>query len=111
MLIDFDSIPEVITPQMRGGEKSVATRTYMDPRCRILRGKLIPGASVGYHKHETDSEMIYILSGRGKVLYDDSCEDLSENSCHYCPMGHSHSLFNDSDGDLEYLAIIPLHQG
>ena len=109
MLIHFDAIEEIITPNMRGGEKSVATRTHADPLCKIIRGKLIPGASVGFHKHETDSEVIFILSGRGKILYDDTCEELFENSCHYCPMGHSHGLFNDSDADLEYFAVIPSH--
>ena len=110
MLIDFDAIPEIITHQMRGGEKSVATQTYADQLCKIIRGRLIPGASVGFHKHETDSEVIYILSGQGKVLYDDTCEVLTEGSCHYCPNGHSHGLLNDSNADLEYLAVIPTHQ-
>ena len=110
MLIDFESIQETVVPQMRGGEKSVAMRTHADPLCKIIRGKLIPGASIGFHTHETDSEVLYILSGRGKILYDDTCETLAENSCHYCPKGHAHSLINDSDEDLIYFAVIPTHQ-
>ena len=28
--------------------------------------------------------------------------------CHYCPKGHTHSLVNDSDADLEFLAVVPI---
>lgn len=38
---------------------------------RILYGKLEPGSSIGYHKYETSSEIIYIVSGKGKCLMDD----------------------------------------
>ena len=72
MLIDFEAIQETVVPQMRGGEKSVAMRTHADSLCKIIRGKLIPGASIGFHTHETDSEVLYILSGHGKILYDDT---------------------------------------
>ena len=74
-----------------------------------MRGKLEPGSSIGLHTHEGSSETIYILSGTGKVLYDGEYEPLSAGSCHYCPQGHAHSLMNDSDGDLIFLAVVPEH--
>lgn len=110
MLIDFDSIPETVISHMRGGEKEVRAHMYTDPLCKIMKGTLIPGASIGLHTHETNSEIIYILSGTGKILYDDGCESLGPGSCHYCPKGHSHSLINDSQGDLEFFAVVPEHE-
>jgi len=107
MLINFDQIPETVTPHMRGGEGQVASRMYADEAIRIARGVLAPGCTIGLHTHDTSSEVIYILSGTGKVLYDGAYEPLSAGSCHYCPKGHEHSLINDSDGDLTYYAVIP----
>ena len=37
-----------------------------------MRGVLPPGATIGLHPHETNSEVIYILSGTGQVLCDGS---------------------------------------
>jgi len=110
MLIDFDLITETITPHMRGGEGQVASRTYADKNVRIARGVLKPGCSIGPHVHDNSCEVIYILSGRGKVLYDGVYEALSAGSCHYCPKGQAHSLINDSDGDLAYFAVIPQYE-
>ena len=109
MLIDFNAMEEKIIPNMRGGEKEAGMRDYDHGLCKIMQGRLIPGATVGLHTHVTDSETIYILSGKGKIQYDDGCEPLTVGSCHYCPKGHSHSLINDGDQDLIFLAIVPQH--
>lgn len=109
MLIDFEKMEAKVVPHMRGGEKEAVLRSYQDGLCKIIRGRLIPGGTVGLHTHVTDSETIYILSGRGKVLYDRGYEPLSAGSCHYCPRGHEHSLINDSDEDLIFFAVIPEH--
>ena len=65
MRIDFAAMEEQIVPHMRDGEKEVALRTYTDGQCKIMRGRLIPGASIGLHTHETNSEIIYVLEGQG----------------------------------------------
>ena len=33
--------------------------------------------------------------------------DVGYHPCHYCPKGHTHSLINDSDAGLTFLAVIP----
>lgn len=107
MLIEFDKMETTVIPHMRGGEKEVSARMYADPLGKIMRGTLIPGASIGLHTHETSSETIYILSGTGKVLCDGVYEPLAVGSCHYCPKGHAHSLINDSGEDLVFFAVVP----
>ncbi len=107
MKIDFSAMDETIIPHMRGGEKEVRACMYTDALGKIMKGFLIPGASIGMHTHETSSEIIYILNGTGKILYDDGCETLAPGSCHYCPKGHAHSLINDGSGDLEFFAVVP----
>ena len=107
MNIDFSTIPESVIPHMRGGEKEVRAHMFSDELGKIMKGRLIPGASIGLHTHETSSEIIYILSGTGKVKYDDGEETVKAGQCHYCPRGHSHSLINDSDSPLEFFAVVP----
>ena len=72
-----------------------------------MYGRLEPGASIGLHTHETSSEIIYLLEGRGKVLLADGEERVAAGQCHYCPKGHTHSLVNDSDADLVFFAVVP----
>ena len=107
MIINFNEIEEVVYPNFRGGEKEFATRTFNDNVNKILHAKLIPGASIGLHVHETNSEIIYILSGSGKMLTDGVSEVLSAGSCNYCPKGHAHSMINDGDEDLVFFAVVP----
>ena len=107
MRIDFDAMEETIIPHMRGGEKEVAARMYTDELGKIMRGRLIPGASIGMHTHSGSSEVIFITSGSGSVICDGEKTPVYAGLCHYCPEGHSHSLINDSEADLEFLAVVP----
>lgn len=109
MLIHFDSTYERELPNFKGGEKSFNVRMFDDGTNKIMKGRLVPGASIGLHTHESSSEVVYILKGRGKMLYDGVYEPLEAGSCTYCPMGHEHSLINDSSEDLEFIAVVPEH--
>ena len=108
MLIEFDKMEEQTIPHFQGGEGAFLTKMRVDDLGKILRGRLEPGSTIGLHTHDTSSEIIYILSGTGKVLYDGGYEPLSAGSCHYCPKGHAHSLINDSDALLEFFAVVPV---
>lgn len=107
MKIDFANMEEKQLPHFKGGEKLFHAKMYTDELGKIMRGRLEPGASIGLHTHDTNSEIIYILKGSGKVIYDDTQETLNFGDCHYCPKGHTHSLINDSDADLEFFAVVP----
>lgn len=108
MLIDFSQMEEQVIPGFLGGEGTFHARMRVDGLGKIMRGALEPGSSIGLHTHDTGSEIIYILSGEGKVLYDGAYEPLFAGSCHYCPKGHSHSLINDSGAPLEFFAVVPV---
>ncbi len=107
MIIDFETIPEETIKNFRGGQSETVARLFSDDNGKIMYGKLKPGASIGLHTHETSSEIIYILQGKGKALYDDGSEEVTAGMCHYCPKGHSHSLINDSDKNLVFFAVVP----
>ena len=108
MLIDFSKMEETVIPNFLGGEGSLRAKMRTDELGKILHGVLEPGSTIGLHTHETSSEIIYILAGEGKALYDGEYESLSAGSCHYCPKGHAHNLINDSEGLLEFFAVVPV---
>jgi len=110
MLVDFNKIEEEKLMEFKGGKKFLAGKFHTDELVKILKGRLEPGATVGKHTHEKDSEIIYVLSGTGKAFYDDGEERLVPGMCHYCPNGHAHGLENDGDEDLIFFAIVPVHK-
>lgn len=107
MIIDYNSMKETVMPNFLGGEGALCAKMFSDERNRILHGVLEPGCSIGYHAHETSSEIIYILSGKGTVKVEDGEEPVKAGQCHYCPKGRSHALINNSEGPLEFFAVVP----
>ena len=109
MILSFDELPEKVIPRFHGGEKEARARAFADSRNRIMLGTLVPGASIGPHRHETGSEIVYIISGTGTAWMDDGTETLRPGVCHYCPMGHEHGMINDGDEDLVIFTVVPEH--
>ena len=107
MLIDFSKIEEVTVKNFKDGEKEVNVRTFSDDTNRIMKIKMIPGASIGMHTHETNCEVIYVIEGEGTMLYEGETEILTPGMSHYCPKGCSHSFMNKSDKDLVFFAVVP----
>lgn len=107
MILSFDNMEEQIIPNFKGGEKEFKSHMYTDGACKIMRASLEPGAAIGMHTHETDSEIIFMLKGTGTVYCDGEKETLSAGNCHYCPMGHSHSLRNESGETIIFYAVVP----
>ena len=106
MIIKFDEIKEKELKAFHGGEGALIANMFADEKNKILRGKLVPGASVGVHRHIPSSEIIFILSGKGKSICDGKEELLFAGDCHYCPDGHSHALINNDVENLEFFAVV-----
>ena len=106
MEIRFNDIPEKVIHRMRDGEGAVHNHAYEDDYAKILFLTLEPGASIGRHTHDTNYEVFYGLSGKGKVLYEDTEEPMLPGCCHYCPQGHGHSLVNDGAEPLTVFALV-----
>ena len=107
MKIQFNALPVKKLEHFYGGEGALHANMHVDERNKILYGRLAVGASIGYHQHETSSEIIYILSGTGKTVTDGVEEILTAGDCHYCEKGHFHSLANAGDQDLIFFAVVP----
>ena len=107
MLLDFNHMPEESFPHFKNGDGSLEGNMFFDGPNRIRPGRLTPGSSIGLHKHEGNCEIIYVLSGHGKMHYDGTIEELDPGMCTYCPEGHQHMLVNEGPEDLVFFAVVP----
>ena len=95
---------------MRGGKKHVEhtlLSSALPERVRIFNIlTLVPGASIGYHVHENESEMFYFLEGNGRVQDDEQYFDVTAGDTMATFSGHGHAVENTGDTDLVILAVI-----
>lgn len=106
MLISFPNIEATLKPNVRGGEKAAAMKTFQSGETKIMTTRLEPGASIGIHTHEDSCEIYYYISGSGRCYYDGAWEPVRPGCAHYCPKGHTHGLENNGDEDLVFFAVI-----
>ncbi len=106
-MIDFTTIPESALPNFKNGEGTFFARFAGDADCKILRGRLPAGATIGLHTHEDSAEIIFFLSGTGRMILNGAEEAISPGLCHYCPKGSAHTMMNDGDEDLIFFAVVP----
>ncbi len=107
MIIDFKNIQGKAIPSFKGGIGDFNAKIFDDSAVKILFGALPTGATIGYHTHDDSAEIIYILGGEGKLIFDNEKIKISAGDVHYCPKDHAHSLINDSDGELSFFAVVP----
>ena len=98
---------------MRGGEGTpqitnlIASAAELNDKGRLFaRLTLQPGASIGYHLHEKDAELFYILSGTGTYSDNGTIVKLNPGDVAICETGHGHSMANEGDEVLEFVALI-----
>ena len=107
MIIRFDEMEEVELKAFKGGMYALNAKMHTDAHNKILRGRLIPGASVGTHRHEDSAEIIFILAGQAKAVCDGQEELLFAGDCHYCSKNSEHCLINVGEEDLLFYAVVP----
>ena len=95
---------------MRGGKKQVLftdLSAKLPSSCRVFSIlTLIPGASIGYHVHEGETELFYFMEGNGRFQDDDKVYDISAGDATATFSGHGHGVENTGDTDLVILAAI-----
>ena len=97
---------------MRGGNGTVEITNFVSPAELNDKGRLFakitlhPGCGIGYHVHEKDSEIFYLM--KGKVLYNDNGAEcaLEAGDVMICPAGTGHSITNAGEEDAEVIAVI-----
>ena len=68
---------------------------------------LTPGATVGWHQHQKDTEPYYILKGTPDFIDNDkSVTRCAPGDVCLIEVGQFHSLENNTDEDVEFMALI-----
>lgn len=107
MIIDFGKIEETSSPNFFGGEKEYRSRMFIDDYGKIVKGRLIPGASIGLHTHEVNYEVMYFIEGEATVIYNGERMTFSPGQVHYCAKGQSHTIINEGTEDVVFFAVLP----
>ena len=81
MIFEYDENNLEKFENFKGGEKYIEAKMYFDGLNRFMIGHIPMGGSVGEHVHETNSEVIYVISGNGYVIYDGQREELHKRQC------------------------------
>ena len=97
---------------MRGGNGTVEITNFASPAELNEKGRLFanitlkPGCSIGYHVHEKDSELFYLM--KGEAVYNDNgvVSTLHAGDVTLCPAGTGHAIANNGREDVEICAVI-----
>lgn len=101
-----------LEPNLKGGRETtrvidILTKEEMMGAGRLFGVSIIPpGGSIGYHQHNGDFEVYYILKGKARVNLEGVIAELNPGDMTRCADGESHSIENIGDTDLEYIAAI-----
>ena len=97
---------------MRGGNGTVEITNFATPEELNNTGRLFanitlkPGCGIGYHEHEKDSELFYVM--KGEALYNDNGTEcvVCAGDVLLCPAGTGHAITNNGEEDVELCAVI-----
>jgi quercetin dioxygenase-like cupin family protein len=97
---------------MRDGNGIVEITNFATPEELNDKGRLFgkitlnPGCSIGYHVHETDSELFYIIKGTAEYNDNGTPVTVTAGDVTICPAGTGHSIANNGDEVVELVATI-----
>ena len=97
---------------MRGGNGTVEITNFVTPAELNDKGRMFanitlkPGCGIGFHVHEGESELFYLM--KGEVLYNDNGVEqvLSAGDVMICPAGTGHGVTNNGTETAELCAVI-----
>lgn len=107
MIFDFSKMEVTRIENFKGGSKEIYSKMFTDNDTKIMLSVLKSGASIGYHKHETNCEVIFMIKGSASVTFDTEELRLKSGQAFYCPKGHSHNLINDTEEEIMFFAVVP----
>ncbi len=97
---------------MRGGKLTVKIKHLfkqeeLTGKARLMAEITIPPhGSIGFHNHDQEEEIYYIVSGRGRVVDGDETRDVAPGDAVLTGGGKGHSIENISVQPLILMAVI-----
>lgn len=112
MIRKFRDFNTEIRENMRGGDGKVVVSSFVNADELNNKGRLFgktvlkPGCSIGYHVHETDTEFFYIIKGTATYNDNGTQTTVYAGDVTITPAGTGHSIKNESNEDVELIALI-----
>jgi mannose-6-phosphate isomerase-like protein (cupin superfamily) len=101
-----------VRERMRGGTGTVEmTHIYRKDELKgktrlFARLRLPPGSSIGYHTHDGEEEVFYILRGTATVTDQGAISTLGAGDAILTGGGGGHAIANNGSDTVELLAVI-----
>jgi len=105
-------MPSEVRERMREGSGTVELlhvfrREELRGRARLFARLRLPrGSSIGYHEHDGEEEIFYILSGSGVVNDNGESRRVGPGDAVLTGGGAGHAIENREDEPLELMAVI-----
>ena len=98
---------------MRDGDGTVQITNFITGPAELNeKGRLFakitlnPGCSIGYHLHDKDAELLYIIKGTAEYNDNGEIRTVTAGDVTICPTGESHGIANKTDEVVELAAVI-----
>ena len=99
--------------KMRGGDgTAIVTSLIAGPEELNGKGRLFsritlnPGCSIGFHVHENESELFYIVKGTAEYNDGGTVRTVTAGDMTICPSGTGHGIANRTDEVVKVVAVI-----
>ncbi|GAB3628977.1 cupin [Pandoraea terrae] len=83
----------------------VADATHGKVIAQLVRANRAPEQGTGWHRHEADFHIVYMLKGWARFMYGDKETLVEAGDCVHQAPGIVHFLFDYSE-DMEYLEVV-----
>ena len=115
MIRRAEEMLQEVREKMRGGNGKVEIlhifqRHELGGNARLCaKITLQPGCSIGFHNHDDEEEVFYIIRGKGTVNDDGREEAVEAGDAILTGGGTGHGIANTGDEPLEIMAMILLY--
>ncbi len=111
MIVRHNQMKIELKEKMRGGEGTTTLIHFVDgatmKNARLLSEiTLPPGASIGEHRHDSETEYYLIQEGTGVVVDNGAETPVGPGDCVVTGDGASHSIANTGTAPLKFIAVI-----
>ena len=115
MIIKSQDAQKTAIEKPKGGEGVINGVQYINDTRRpnptrvavAAINTLLNGSGLGFHAHETNEEVFFILEGQGVYTDNDGKEyTVGKGDFTICRQGEKHGLFNRTDTPLVFAAVI-----
>ena len=113
MIRTKDELGTEYREHMRDGKGTVEITNFIQGDDELCgKGRLFAkislksGCSIGFHVHEKDSELFYILKGTAEYNDNGILRSVTAGDVTICPAGTGHGIENKGDETVELVAVI-----